>query len=77
MDVTAVARALDHRQRTPTMRQAKVTAVNAGPPHSVDIMLGGNPVPRVRYLASYSPTVADSVWLVQFGPDILILGKLA
>lgn len=58
-------------------RQATVTKVNDGPPKSVDIVLGGDPRPGCRYLASYTPTVGDSVRVLQSGGDLLVLGNLA
>lgn len=60
-------------------RRGEVVAVNVGPPASVDITIGGSDVtvPGVRYMASYSPTVADIVWVDLIGDDPLVIGKQA
>ena len=60
------------------LRQAKVVVVNVSP-NSVDIQIAGgaNTLPRVKYLSSYSPTANDTVWLISFGADLLIIGKQA
>lgn len=34
-------------------RTGTVTAVNAGPPRSLDVQIGGTVVPKVRYSATY------------------------
>jgi len=57
-------------------RQAVVAAINAGPPVTVDLTLGGVTVGPVRFLASYVPTVGDTVWCLQDDTDLLVLGVL-
>jgi hypothetical protein len=58
-------------------RQAVVTAVHPGPPATVDVTLGGDPIPGCRYLAWYTPTIGDVVRVLQEGGDLLVLGDLA
>ena len=60
------------------LRQAKVVTVNTSP-NSVDVQIAGgaNTLPRVKYLNSYSPTANDTVWLISFGADLLVIGKQA
>ena len=60
------------------LRQAKVITVNASP-NSVDVQIAGgaNTLPSVKYLSSYSPTANDTVWLISFGADLLVIGKQA
>ena len=60
------------------LRQAKVVTVNVSPA-SLDVQIAGgaNTLPRVKYLSSYSPTANDTVWLISFGADLLIIGKQA
>lgn len=62
----------------PQLRQGVVTATATGP-NRVTIKLGGSTVAiaGVRYLASYSPTVNDTVFVLANGVDLLVLGKLA
>lgn len=58
------------------LRQGTVDTVNAA---SVDITMAGSSIviPGVRHLASYTPTEADNIYLLQSGSDLLVLGKLA
>ena len=60
------------------LRQAKVITVNVAP-NSVDVRIAGgaNTLPSVKYLDSYSPTVDDTIWLISFGADLLVIGKQA
>jgi hypothetical protein len=53
-----------------------VSAVNAGPPPTVDLLLGGITVGPVRVLSSYFPRAGDTVWCRQNGTDVFILGAL-
>lgn len=59
-------------------RQAVVTAL-ATTPARVSITLAGSAtvIPNIRYLASYTAAVNDTVWLLQNGPDLIVMGKLA
>jgi hypothetical protein len=63
------------RSRSPVLRQAVVDSIDD---EIVHIKIGGddNAVPS-RYLDSYSPTIGDTVFLLQTEPDLLVLGKLA
>jgi hypothetical protein len=65
-----------------------VVSHQTGPPNSLTVLLDGatgtaNQVPGVRYLASYSPTAADTVVVLLLGADNrlrqcwLVAGKLA
>jgi hypothetical protein len=60
------------------VRWGQVTAT-ATAPNSLSVKLDGSSTatPGLRYLASYTPTVGDTVVAVQNGPDVLVLGKLA
>ena len=60
------------------LRQAKVVTVSVSP-NSVGVQIAGgaNTLPSVKYLNSYSPTVNDTVWLISFGADLLVIGKQA
>lgn len=60
------------------LRQGVVASVQAGPPRTLTVTVGGSvEVAGVRYLASYSPQPGDTVWLVQQGPVLVVLGDLA
>lgn len=76
-DLAAILAPDDPRKRL-RLRQGVVTAT-ATVPNRVTLTIGGSTdtVTDVRYLASYSPTIADTVWLLQNGTDLLVLGKLA
>lgn len=62
-----------------TLLQAVVDAVNEGAPPSVDVLLGGSTtvVPSVRHLDSYAPEDGDTVWCLQQGTDLIVIGRLA
>lgn len=58
-------------------RLAHVTAIHTGPA-SVDLTtLQGEPFPAVRYLDSYTPAVADLVFLLVNAERQLVIGALA
>ncbi len=59
------------------LRQGVVTATPGG--GLISVKWGNSSVASTaqRYLASYSPTVSDSVWGISDGDVILVLGKLA
>lgn len=60
------------------LRQATVMRTGTGPA-SVTISIAGSAmlIEHVRYLAGYSPAAQDTVWVLQNGPDLLVLGRLA
>jgi hypothetical protein len=60
------------------LRQGKVITVNVSP-NSIDVQIAGdvNTLPKVKYLASYSPTALDIIWLLGNGSDLLAIGKQA
>lgn len=60
-----------------SVRQATVQTTLTSP-NRVRIRLGGQP-PDIdaRYLASYSPTIGDTVWALVNQRDIIVMGKLA
>ena len=60
------------------LRQGRVVAINTTP-NSVDVQIAGdtNTLPKVRYLASYTPTSSDTIWLLANGSDLLVIGKQA
>lgn len=57
----------------------KVTAVSTSPAGVTLTGIRGSttPVPGVRYLASYTPTVGDFVMVLTAATDLLVLGKVA
>lgn len=59
-------------------RQGTITAVNTGPPRSVDVNLGasGITLPGCRYLASYFPVVGDAVFVDFLGTDPFAIGTV-
>jgi hypothetical protein len=57
-------------------RWGKVTAVNTGPPITVDITLAGNAIPGVPTLNHYVPVVGDKVCIIQEGYDLIAIGAL-
>ena len=61
------------------LRQGRVVALNTSPNNSVDVQIAGdtNTLPKVRYLASYTPTSNDTIWLLANGSDLLVIGKQA
>lgn len=60
-------------------RRGRVVTVNAGPPATVDVELGssGITISGVHYLASYTPTAEDTVWVDLVDGDPLVIGKQA
>lgn len=60
-----------------SFHQGVVTAIGTSP-NSVTINLSGgtDTISGVRYLASYTPTVSDVVFLIINNNDIVVLGKL-
>lgn len=60
------------------VEKGRVTAVNAGPPATVDVrLLDTFDVPRIRCLASYTPrAVNDAVYVLVYGSaKRVVLGK--
>ena len=80
MDLAYLVNQIKGDTSTPVLRlrQGKVVAVNVSP-NSVGVQIdgGANTLPSVKYLNSYSPTVNDTVWLISFGADLLVIGKQA
>lgn len=60
----------------PAVRQATVQAVGTT---TVDIRIGASTttITGVKYLAAYSPKVADVVWVLQNGADLIVLDRLS
>jgi len=68
--------ALTPTSPTPVQRrQGTVTAVTAGPPRTISVVIGTTTIPNVACLAAYIPTVGDVVWVDFNGPDPLIIGS--
>ncbi len=82
MDSTTreLAGRIRRRPATPPLRlrQGVVAVVNTAPA-SVDVKIGGAApaTPKVRYLAGYTPTVGDTVWLLEAGQLRIVVDKLA
>ena len=80
MDLAYLVNQIKGDTSTPVLRlrQGKVVTVNVGPATlDVQIAGGANTLPKVKYLSSYSPTANDTVWLISFGADLLVIGKQA
>ncbi len=80
MDLSYLVGQIKGDTSTPVLRlrQGKVVVVNTSP-NSVDVQIAGgaNTLPKVKYLSSYTPTTNDTVWLISFGADLLVIGKQA
>jgi len=80
MDLSYLVGQIKGDTSTPVLRlrQGKVVTVNVGPA-SLDVQIAGgaNTLPKVKYLSSYTPTANDTVWLISFGADLLVIGKQA
>lgn len=81
MDFSYLVNQIKGETNIPTLRlrQGKVVGINTSPNNSVDVQIAGdtNTLPRVRYLASYTPTSNDTIWLLANGSDLLVIGKQA
>ena len=80
MDLAYLVNQIKGDTSTPVLRlrQGKVVTVNVSPATlDVQIAGGANTLPKVKYLSSYSPTANDTVWLISFGADLLVIGKQA
>ena len=80
MDLNYLVNQIKGDTSTPVLRlrQGKVVTVNVSPATlDVQIAGGANTLPKVKYLSSYSPTANDTVWLISFGADLLLIGKQA
>ena len=80
MDLNYLVNQIKGDTNIPTLRlrQGKVIGVNVSP-NSINVQIAGdtNTLPSVKYLASYSPTANDTVWLLSNGSDLLCIGKQA
>ena len=73
--VDALQTQVDRGEEKLRLRKAKVTATSP-----LTIVIGGStvPIPGVHRLTSYaSPAVNDYVWVLQNGPDLLVIGVQA
>lgn len=71
-------RGLDELEQEPRryLFLATVSATAAGP-NRVTLTRHGASIPNVRYLASYSPSVSDTVLAEYVGDDVIVWGKFA
>lgn len=80
MDLNYLVNQIKGETKIPTLRlrQGRVVGINTSP-NSVDVQIAGdtNTLPKVRYLASYTPTNSDTIWLLANGSDLLVIGKQA
>lgn len=62
--------------RTPSWRTGVVTAINAGPPPTVTVNVGGDTANTVNapYLDSYNPAVADTVQILVNQGAVIVIG---
>ena len=75
-----VFRGDDDQARQLDLIQAVVVSVDAASgtvPTSLTINFNGTIVPEIRYLDSYVPAADDTVWLLAYGSDVFVIGKLA
>lgn len=57
-----------------TLRFGTVTAVQTTP-KTITCTLAGETLRGVPYMASYSPTIGDVVWLLHQGSTLVAIGK--
>ena len=80
MDLSYLVGQIKGTDTFPTLRlrQAYVVTTNNSP-KTIDIQIAGdtNTLPSVKYLDSYTPQVADTVFVLTNGADILCLGDIA
>jgi hypothetical protein len=76
-----VARAAKAKPNTPKFRVvwAVVSAVDAGPPPTLEIYVAGNSnlTTGVNYLLSYTPAIGDTVMCTWHGKDLVVIGALS
>lgn len=72
-----LVRQIGEEQRTVQLRQATVTAVAANGTASIRFGIGGGVIAGVRGLVTASPLVDATVWVLQQGYDMLILGRIS
>lgn len=78
-DTRSLAKRIRHR-KTPsiaTRHQGVVQTVDAGNTVTIKVDGGSTNISNIRYLASYTPTVGDTVEIIGHDNDLYILGKLA
>lgn len=75
MDLHETMRHIFDQQQPLQMKQGVVTATASG---SCSIKIAGatDAISGIKYLASYTPTTNDVVFMLITGKDILILGKI-
>lgn len=78
-DVAAELRAPDQpplrrRQAVVVGRDVNPEGIDLG---TVTITLEDVEIPGVPFLASYIPAAGDVVWMLQYGPEVFIVGRLA
>jgi hypothetical protein len=63
----------------PRKRQGQVVSIQAGPPRTLTITLGGDPteIPGIRYLDGFAPVAGETVEILQNDSDLLVLGRVA
>ena len=71
----SLAKAIGEPQKTVGLRQGNVVSVTS---NSYTVTLGGavDTISGVKALASVSVAVNDTIWLLQNGDDLIIIGKL-
>jgi hypothetical protein len=75
MDLNDIIYKFTDQKQGLQLRQGVVSATASG---SVSVQISGSTtaITLVKYLASYTPTVSDKVFMLIDGKDVLILGKL-
>jgi hypothetical protein len=73
-----LVRQIGEEQRTVQLRQAVVTAVEGATGGTCTIKLGnGGPISGVRHLGSAAVPTGSTVWVLQQGYDLLVLGPVS
>ena len=78
MDITYLVNQIKAPQPGLRLRQGYVASHDSGA-KTIGVRIAGdsNILPGVRYLKSYSPTVGDTIWLLNSGADLLAIGNQA
>jgi hypothetical protein len=74
LDATTQAARIAAEGRSVQLRFGVVDAVDT-PNKVIDVTVADAPLYDIPYMASYSPTVNDVVWLLQSGSTMVAIGK--
>ena len=74
LDASVQAAKLAALDRACQLRFGTVDTVHTAS-KTVDVTVADTPLYGIPYMASYSPTVNDTVWLIQQGSTMVAIGK--